>query len=513
MRRLKKYALLIIPTLLLITAAVYLEWLFAMRPPPDRQLADGTRLEWDSCWFEVNWPRVAHCGWLQPPQNGDARGHVLPLVVLRYRGWHRSEGPVLFLNGGPGAATGLEARDIKLWFDWREDNPWPHDLVIYDQRGVGLSRPRLECPGLTKFYRESLRLELSAREEQRRAYELARECLTDLRAAGERLDEYSTRHSARDVLRLMRAFGAERWNLYGVSYGTRLALEVLREDASAIRGVILDSVYPPERHGLLEYPRTLGQSFERLFLACEADSGCLRKFASPRANFARALRGLRERALEMEVTHWSTGEPVRVKLNDARLVSAVFMGLYQWDLIAYLPAAIDAAARGEVNHALRELMENYANFMVDDGFHDAVYHAVECNDMRAVSYAEYQSALQSFPWLREYLAPAWEFDTCRDWRAPEAQALSAQAIRASVPVLLLSGEFDPVTPPEWAALTATSLEHAFHVVFKGIGHDAIDSDECASEVAGDFLAHPMRAPRASCLSAQAAIEFQDADRR
>lgn len=522
MRKPAKYISRIVPTLALFAVALWLEWTLAARPPEDRSLADGTRLEWRECWFEVSWPRVAHCALLTLPADEGRERQVLPVVVLRHRGYSDGAGPLLFINGGPGAATGLGAADIDMWLDWREDNPWPHDLVLFDQRGVGLSRPRLECPGLLKFYRESLDKRLSAREELSRGYDLARECHASLLEAGVRLGEYSTRHGARDVLRLMRAMGGDDWNLYGTSYGTRVALEVLREhahvkpdtaaDVPGLRSVILDSVYPAERHGLLEYPRTLARSFERLFRACEADGGCVNRFGSPRANFANALRSLRERALQLEIDHWWTGERLKVKLNDARFLSAVYMGLYRWDLIEQMPAAIAAAAAGEIDQPLRNVVENYANFMVDDSFHDAVYLAVECNDRRPASYAEYRDAVAPYLGLREYLELAWEFDNCRDWRAPDAIALSQQPISAELPVLLLSGEFDPVTPPEWAARAAGHLGNAFHVVLKGTGHDAINSDMCARQVAGDFLVEPTQKPGAACLLGQATPAFRGANR-
>lgn len=222
--------------------------------------------------------------------------------------------PLLYLEGGPGgsALSGVE--------DW-VDSPLriERDIILLDQRGTGYSYPRLHCYEADEIENDvpQALAECAAR--------LAQEEGVDLR-------DYNTINSAADVAALRVALGYNEWNLYGVSYGTRLALTVMRDQPQGIRSVILDSSYPPVVDGYDEQTPNAYRAFRVLFDRCAAEPAC----AAAYPNLENVLYGL--------VEDWNA-EPVFIAetqeaLYGDDLLNLLFEYLYVTDIIPYLPRLI-----------------------------------------------------------------------------------------------------------------------------------------------------------------------------
>lgn len=488
-------------------------------------LSNGAKLEWTTCWFTAQ--TDVSCAYFFPSDH--LRSKIrLPVVVIKNKNnaTNPQLNPILYLSGGPGAATGLGDERIENWVAWMEDNDWPYDLVLFDQRGTGLSQPKLDCYEVSAMIRNTLNKSLSAKQESQLWQQAVKKCHQRLSKAGIDLSNYSTSASGRDVGELMETLGGWNWNLYGVSYGTRLALTVIRDHPERLRSVILDSVYPPEVNELLEMPFLYDNALSNVFKGCQTDLTCRSTFPNLESSFFQLLDTLHQSPAEFTVSSESspTHSPptllprddglelnipptsqllkeVKVKVDDNRLMDMIFYSLYSWEISQFLPAAIEAASQGQY-HQLMPIVEDYVNRMFNDEFSYAVYLSVECQD-RATrsSRSEFLAKVRQFPRVRKFVENQWDNDLCRLWKVPKkgSSKPSGQPVISEVPTLFLAGQYDPVTPPRWARRAASRFKQGYFVELRGIGHGTVDSDTCASAVIRDFLQSPWLKPTTDCL--------------
>ena len=150
----------------LLAPAAWWAWHTLHAPPVALTLENGARLEWVDCWFDKPLWRPMHCGrFMTAPEPGAApESFDLPVIHIPGPVWQRKATPVQYIAGGPGGAAWLDADEIDFWLDWVDSTGWGGDLVLYDQRGVGLSKPALDCPELRTLRRELLPLPLPSEE-------------------------------------------------------------------------------------------------------------------------------------------------------------------------------------------------------------------------------------------------------------------------------------------------------------------------------------------------------------
>ncbi|MFN8420465.1 MAG: alpha/beta fold hydrolase [Anaerolineae bacterium] len=218
------------------------------------------RLEPASCWMELPEGVVEGenitCGYLIVPEDrSNPSGSTIQLAyaVLSASTESSKSDPVIYLAGGPGGnAVGTIA-------DWVEA-PYlqDRDFILLDQRGTGYSLPSLNCP-----------------ESEQEEENATQTCHDRLISEGINLQAYNSVENAADVADLRLALGYEEWNLFGISYGTRLALTVMRDHPDGVRSVVIDSVYPPEISSWEEYGVNTADVFHRLFEACANDQSAV----------------------------------------------------------------------------------------------------------------------------------------------------------------------------------------------------------------------------------------------
>lgn len=156
--------------------------------PENVVLNNGTRLEWTPCWFEVSWPKklskIVRCAHLWPTHQSTVI--QLPVVIIknRFRSWLHNRGPILYLSGGPGSPTGLDQDNIALWWVWLEVNNLSNDLVLFDQRGTGLSQPQLKCPEIIALNRRILNQSLNQKQAFSLGLSAVKQCYQRLHQAG-----------------------------------------------------------------------------------------------------------------------------------------------------------------------------------------------------------------------------------------------------------------------------------------------------------------------------------------
>ncbi|GIL14563.1 MAG: alpha/beta hydrolase [Chloroflexota bacterium] len=443
------------------------------------------------------------CGYVVVPEDRaspDGPGIRLPVAIFHSVSETPAPDPVVLLVGGPGGQA-LEYPDYTFRPNYAEFLK-TRDFILYEQRGVGTSRPSLDCPGLERLYPAILGQPRTPDEALELEYQALGDCRETLERRGLNLNAYSSAISAADLDDLRRALGYETWNLLGVSYGSRLALTALRDRPEGIRSVILDSVYPLQVNLFETLAPHQQQAFERLFAACAADAACSENFPDLPEVFYSLVERLNAEPLEVRL-------PGRVYINGDLVANMVFNRLYRADEIPRIPQMIYGIRDGQMRW-LRPMIEDYLgrSYGLSEGF----YYTVQCGE--EVSFSTLDRALEAGAALEARLRPGYERDMrglyalCERWGAPAAAPYEDEAVTSDIPALVLSGQFDPITPPEWGRLAADTLENGHFFEFPGVGHGVVRSNACGLQMTLAFLDDPTRPPDDACIAALPGMTFE-----
>jgi pimeloyl-ACP methyl ester carboxylesterase len=279
------------------SAAAAVEQAPAFEPAPCPVPVPGARVE---------------CGYVQVPESRqDPLGRQLRLLVavLRSPSAQPEPDPLVVTSGGPGASSaGLLSLARSIYARDR-------DVVVVEQRGTRWSEPFLPCPEVEQALLATLSTADPADVETGREVAAAKRCAQRLRADGHDLSAYRTAESAADLADVRTALGFDRWNLYGLSYSTRLALTVLRDHPDGLRAVLLDSVSPPETAQYDGQVTGLRNAVDRLAADCAAQQACGRAYPDLQASLVAAARRLDASPLPVDAVSPTTGEPLRLLLT------------------------------------------------------------------------------------------------------------------------------------------------------------------------------------------------------
>ena len=463
------------------------------------------------CWFDTADVPNARCGHLYVPESrgqADSRSLALAVVVLPPDGAAPGEepDPVVYLTGGPGYGSDITADGVAGWLSWRADVSWllQRTLVLVDPRGTGLSEPLMSCPEITEAYYAHYACRPDPREVADEAAEATQwraagiACRDRLTAAGIDLAAYDSAAAAADLADLRVALGYAEWDLWGISYGTRVALAVMRDHPAGIRSAILDSLYPPEAMGYAGLAAGTAGAFRQLFDDCGADADCAGTYPDLEGDLARALAWLDERPITFPATRPDSGAKVRVVLDGERFLGLLFSDFYDWKRITFLPDIIAAAARRDIPF-LKSYAEWLAENLPDPEFSGGLQLAMECREEFPFNPEAEMRAGAAAPPFRGFGVPRPELAICPIWGAGESGPIENQRVASEIPTLVLAGLYDPVTPPAWARAAMAGLPNGFLVECAGIGHGVIDNDACADDVVGAFLDRPDQRPAPACL--------------
>lgn len=469
-------------------------------PPPARSAA------WqaiDCADFDlVDLPEGVDCGYVTVPRrHDDPEGPTIELatVVLRAPEEGRAPEPVFLAQGGPGGSS--IASFAQALIDDPELLLGPNrDHVVWDQRGTLFSEPALLCPEATAAALEAA-LETAPRDPDPDPEILAfRECGERLAVEADDLSAFNTVESAHDVEALRIALGYDRIDFYGVSYGTQLGQYLMRQHPGSLRAVILDAVVPTDFSLVTDTPFVVQRIGEKYFQACASDPRCEAAFPSLGPRLARLLERLdREPVVLTTSDPWEEeGQAYRVRLTGELLGDLLYGALYIPEACPVVPLVIDRATKDDFS-----LVES---LLLADAFFDfesaeGMYLAVVCAergdaDPEAADYSGLapRVAAKGREEARETLA------LCRDWGIELLPREVLEPVASDIPTLLLSGEYDPITPPELGERVAASLSRAHHVVFPTGAHGQAFGEACATGVIRRFLDRPDEVPDAACAA-------------
>ncbi|MEX2619066.1 MAG: alpha/beta hydrolase [Egibacteraceae bacterium] len=392
---------------------------------------------------------------------------------------------VLYLTGGPGG-SGLAELEA-----WTTDGLLAgRDVVLLDQRGTGWSRPSLGCPELAEADDD---------------FKALRSCRDRLAGAGVDLDVYRTAEIAADVADLRAALGYDEWNLWGSSYGTRVALAVLRDHPQGIRSVVLEGAYPPQVDAYADTVAAGVAAVEGLMDACAADATCDGAYSELYATFVDAVVHLDQDPVVLDDD---------TELDGLGFAEAVVAGLGQSAAVGLMPAWIAAIADGGTE-PLEALVERRGRTR-DGSDSDGLFYLVECAEEIAHSrLAEVDAEdvadvlevdLDDVVAASQSAIVASTVDACALWAPPPVDAAVRRPVTSDVPALVISGALDPQTPPWWAEQAAAGLRNGHLLIAPGMGHDVIDAHVCPRGIFEAFIDDPTAPVDTACLAAMT-VEF------
>jgi pimeloyl-ACP methyl ester carboxylesterase len=414
-------------------------------------------------------PLDGYCGTVEVWENRQAKtGRRIRLKVVVLPGARRGENPdpLFYLSGGPGQGAAQEAASIQQMF---RPVLGDRDIVLVDQRGTGESN--------------SLACEPNPDEPLKADPE---EALRLLRGCMERFDAdlrlYTTPIAMDDLDQVREQLGYDRINLYGASYGTRAAIAYVRRHPKTVRSVVLDSVAPPDMILPLYFARDSQRAFDRLAAACAADPGCTQAFPNLADRFAQLLARLDRNPERVSMTHPRTGKPEMITFDRLTISAIVFTALYLPETAAMLPFLIHRATEGDFSGLLAL---SSAGVGAVEGMSLGMRYSVICaEDAPRVNeetiLRETRGTFAGAALAKAFLKP------CEYWPRGEVPADFHAPFAAEAPALVLSGEFDPVTPPSWGEQIAKQWRNTRHVVVPGIGHGAATRG-CMMRVVRRFL--------------------------
>ncbi|MEO6031510.1 MAG: alpha/beta hydrolase [Burkholderiaceae bacterium] len=418
------------------------------------------------------------CGVLErplDPSRPDGTKIALHFVVVPAMARRKLPDPVFVLAGGPGqSAISIAPQTLALFARLHNRR----DLVFIDQRGTGKSAP-LGC-------NDPQHEPLDEQADPDRQFERLMECKAALlklpyiqRPAD--LGLFTTPLAMQDLDAVRRDLGVARINLIGGSYGTRAALEYMRQFPGAVRRAVLDGVAPPDMVLPTSVSTDAQAVLDALFTACKHEPACARTYPKLRADWAALLDSLPR---EVTVPNPLTGTPARFALTRDMLLSAIRGTLYAPAVAAALPAAISAAAQGRVEAlvGMGALLSSRRGAELAMGMHFSVVCAEDMPLLdagRGTPNPPGRDFGKNFANLYRHV--------CSNWPRGAVPAAFYQVPASRTPALLLAGGLDPVTPPRHAAHVAQALgPSAQLVVVPNAGHGVMGIG-CVRDVIYRFI--------------------------
>ena len=416
---------------------------------------------------------AARCGKFAVPEDPDApagRRIELAIAVVPAIAVRAKPDPLFLLAGGPGQGA-IEAFVPALGaFSGIHRE---RDLVMVDQRGTGGSN-RLDCAMPDEAYDPD-------RIAPAELTKLAKECLAKLPG---RPEFYTTSIAVRDLDAVRAALGYERINLFGGSYGTRVAQHYARRYPERTRTIAIDSIVPPGLPLVQLQAIEAQQALDRVFARCAADLECNGLFPALSDQFARLDARLRRGPVVASVPDPVTGEMRRIDVTRNHLITMTRMLSYSARTASLLPLLIHEAATGG-NYgplAAQALMaDEDLERMIAMGMHNSVV----CSE----DTPRFEETVDRRALEKTYIGPAMVDGIraiCEVWPRGAVDPDFHEPLHSRIPALLLSGEFDPATPPDYGAAAAAGFEHHLHIVIPGQGHGQTGLP-CIQRLLRDFI--------------------------
>lgn len=398
----------------------------------------------------------------------------LPVTIVKASAPKPGAVPVVYLHGGPGGGLVEGVGRLLRGVSGRELVAVDQDWIFFDQRGGGVAQPLLDCGTLALNDAGPL---------SDAAAQQAIACAQRLKESGVDLSRYNAEEVVKDIQDLRKTLGLKQIDLMGVSYGTRIALAVVKHDPAGVRAVVLDSPWTPEAKWAEGGPEMVSDAVKEIFKRCAADAACNAKYPHPGAD----LDGVAAKLLAAPVVQNS--QTYTADLLGGFLMDAAYSGP---DARA-LPATVAKFAAGD----LSALDDTRAGA----GYREAQFFTHLCKEefpfeseaaTRAGAQRDVVSRLteKSFGRL---------FTVCKAYPVGAPDPVEAQPVSSAIPTLFLAAEIDPGCPPSVAKAAVSRFSKGHLTIIPNATHGVSRGSTCARKMIRGFLADPTAPIDQSCL--------------
>lgn len=445
------------------------------------------------------------CGWLTSPMypDGSKPGTVrLPIIKVLATTETPAPEPLVILLGGPGqnmsAVLPLFGDDAPLWKFMLERQ----DVILFDQRGMGLSEPSLECSIEEKMRNGTVESNLAV------GVGLTR-CGNELRANGIDPAAFTTVTNASDLESMRVAMGYEQLDLYGISYGSRLALVAIRDYPESIRASIIASPLPLENNVFADQVIGFDAALKYVWDACAADAECAAANPDPAGALLKAVERLEAEPMVVTVTNPATGDKLDLPIDAMQFMQILYLGVFIGPIAPALPYLVTEVAAGDDT-----VLQTLAPFMVmPSQLSMGALFTYMCQDEIPFEPVAESSRLIDDAGVIEPIGDdtfiglgAQMYPLCRVWNFPASDPMQNEPVVSDEPLLIMTGSMDPITPPENGPIIAANFPNSQLVNFVAGGHDpASTAFGCSEDIITGFLNDPSAPVDAAC--ADTPIDF------
>lgn len=443
----------------------------------------------------------ARCGTLTVPENrAKQNGRTIELgvaIVAAAATDKPKVDPIVWLAGGPGDDAVGEA---KMAIDGGLNRD--RDVIFMSQRGTYSADPALTCTNVDEFNARVVGLPYDAPATGREHVDATRACREKLAGTGADLSAYNDIESAADYADLRPALGLKEWNIFGISYGTHLALTYMRLHPEGLRSVGIDGILPPSKAGSATAWSSFRQGADGLFKACADQPACNRSYPNLSATFERLVRELEAKPVTTTVTVEGRPKPVKVVLDGGALVTWLATATH---IATEVPRSLDELAHGKPQRIAQQWAGwRLAPQAIGSTSHGLAY-GVFCSEWtpyetEAQALKGGKDAYPSFPGSVQAQAPQLTFlrPDCEVWNVPAAPRSIRDVTRSDIPTLALSGGFDAQTGADNGPYVAGTLGKVTVVTVPYEPHVVFATSKCAQEITVSFFDTPT-APNTACL--------------
>lgn len=412
--------------------------------------------------------------------------------VLKAKKADTTKAPIVFLQGGPGGST------LSMEEFW-ENNPLRNDrdIILMDQRGTGASEANCVEIGDAMF--AIARQDLDTESEIRALNTVLSQCKETMKQDGVDLAGYNSKENAADFEDLRKALGYEKWNLFGVSYGSRLGLTITRDFPDGVRSAVLAGILAPKVDYFGGYLMNFENSLFSVLERCEKNEDCNNRYPNLKERLLKALKKLESDPLQIDFE----GEPFVLNPQDAVLL--LFSSLYDSGSMGYIPVFIEAMENRETQilaGPLNTIRYLYTLINWPMSYSVMAYEELpfynELAMIESLKLSEIASNLT--------LSADSGMETYRNWHSFRASEIENQAVVSDIPTLMVSAGLDHVTPVSNAQEAIKHLKNGYELIFKDEGHSSMAND-CFFQIAEDFLNNPSRRPETACSSEKQKIPW------
>ncbi|NDJ74925.1 MAG: alpha/beta hydrolase [Chloroflexi bacterium] len=451
------------------------------------------------CWMELPPPAVDGedivCGYVTVPEShADPAGPTIRLAVAVLPAVRDDPmpDPVVFEAGGPGMSSLISTAGLLL----AHEGLFPErDLVLIEQRGIPGSEPGLICDAGRELLRSTYGQDIDAATMRAQEAEVLDACYREYQAMGTNLSAYNSQEIVADFPLVWDALGYQQVNFFGVSYSSLLAQYLARDYPDRLRTVILDSVVPLDVDFALRVPNTADAAFRTFFQSCAGDPACDAAFPDLETVFFQLVDDYNAAPRSVEIPlPFEAGNTVMATINGDYLVLAAYQQFYNGQLVPLLPASIYALRDGDDSFIRDYVHPTLFGMRTYSG----LYNSVICSE-----YGTYDASAVQLAGVYPQVAGAMVLfadyaHACAAWPVDVLPPEFHRPMTSDVPALLLSGRFDPITPPAYGQQAASYFTTAYAYTFPTAGHSVLGSP-CSVDILVEFVNDPTRAPDSRCL--------------